>query len=579
MATDLDPNFSMDDMFTQELFPAFISYDEDTESGLKEEDFTTSTETGSPSSGSGSGSSSITVYPGFEVEVSIPKRTDNVALDSMPHDLVTALFANFFTTCYTLAPIFHLPSFFPTIASRPPILLYAMMALSAKTCDHPLTEPDALFEKAREELGMELDSGGSVDLARALHIMTLFSMASGGLGSLSYIYAALGTRLCFDLKLNIEPYPADLTFVEQETRRRVFWVTYGIDRLQTVAGNRPLAVQDSECRLRLPINELIWEGALSEGNGVVRVRKETGDMLMQGSFQAGLVPTAEGDGYLFPQGVLQEAAQTVLEWIDSSKKDPSTNPMRTRPGVLDPFSYYIILSNLYGKVHAFHSDCQAANINPFSPSAPTDVVAKLKSLDATLQEWFNAIPEYFRILSGRTFRQRLFAFGPEYREQSVNWNSYHTALMHLFFHSIRIVLHRPRKLEEMARDYEWLASDSFVRCTESADSMAGLVGDLLRQEDRKLQSLSSASMFLVFQAALIELLFVRNLNPKAAEPGIGELVDAARAKVELHTQFLEEMAKSWRGEPLLADLLKRLARDVTLPLATDGPEILQLRGR
>lgn len=522
----------------------------------------------------------VRVYPGFEVDVIIPLKSNNPALNSYPPDLVSALFQTYFTHLYIQTCFFHFPSFFRTIADNPPVLLYAMMALAAKSCPHPLADPVALFNKAREELDKELEaSTGSVEIVQALDIMTLYTSASGGLGSLSFMYSALATRMCIDLGLNQEPYPAGLSFLEQERMRRTFWITYAIDRMQTVAGNRPCAVKDTDCKLRMPLIEFVWEGTDGEEGGVIKLRPEAAKLFWEiGHIPPGLVKGDDGF-YLFPEETLQAMAFPVLNWVDSTDLDPEKNPLRKR--ILDTFSFWLVLTNFHGKVHAFHSECLAAGINPFSPTAPAHIGAKLAAMDFTLGQWFDALPPPFKVIAPNcTFRARAFDVD-EYPEKPVEYDwlhSYHTALIHLFYYSIRITLHRPRRLEEMARDSEWLASESFLRCAESADAVARIAELLVRQPDRQLQTLNPASMFLVFQSAVIELLIIRNLR-RSGNPGLFGLIETARRKVEVHRMFLAEVAKAWKGEPLLADLVLRLSGDVTLPLATDGPEILQLRGK
>ncbi|KAI9026236.1 fungal-specific transcription factor domain-containing protein [Hyaloraphidium curvatum] len=576
------PTFSVDDALSG-LFPGASpeSYDDYLEMTLSA---TGTSEDGSSGTAESGQLSPVTVLPGFAVTFSLPRSSQNPVFAAYPAELIQSLMATFFTSCYSLAPIFQPTTFLASVDRNPPVLLLAMMALAAKSSTHPLAKPEEFFERAKEELGRELEIGSSVELAQALHVLTLYSMSSGGLGSLSYIYAALGTRMCFELGLNREP-PSDLGFVAAETRRRVFWVIYGTDRLQTVAGNRPLAVKDSECQLRLPVGEIVWQGLLGEEAGLVKLRMAAYQAIKAlGSRTLNGVAGPEGAFVLFPESDMQEFAEQVLSWIDAPEEDiVKLNPIRRGRERMDPFTYYILLTNLYGKVHGFHSQCAESGINPFSPEAPQEIVTRLRTLDAALMDWLAALPDFCRTIApNAVFRSRLLVLPNDpdgLPVESDEVHSYHTAYMHLFYHGIRIVLHRPRRLEEMARDSVWLVSESFVRCAESAETVAGIVASLLAQPDRKLASLPPSTMFLAFQAALIELLIVRNLKPKATDSGIAKLAEEAQAKVELHRRFLDEMARAWKGEPLLADLLKRLLADVSLPLATDGPEILQLRGR
>ncbi|KAI9031330.1 fungal-specific transcription factor domain-containing protein [Hyaloraphidium curvatum] len=537
----------------------------------------------------------VTVTPGFPVTFSLPLNSRNAVLESYPPELVQSLLVTFFENCYSICGIFQPTTFLSSVDRQPPVVLYAMMALAAKSSPHPLANAAEFFEKAKDELGRELELGPSLALAQALHVLTLYSMASGGLGSLSYIYSSLATRVCFELGLNQEP-PRDMGFLASETRRRVFWTIYGTDRLQTVAGNRPPAVKDGECQLRLPISEIVWQGTLGDDGGYVKMIPDAYELAKVVGLKSLNGAVGDGGAYVvFPESDLQEFAENALTWMDAPEENlvSRLNPIRGKGARLDSFTHYIILVNIYGKVHAFHSQCLAGGINPFAPDAPHATRSRLRTLDAALMDWMAALPDWWRIIAlDAVFRSRVLirSNDPDSVQRvkvgaqrmpgaNARDHSYHTVFIHLFFHGICIVLHRPRRLEEMARDAVWLASESFVRCAESAETMAGLVTTLLAQPDRKLVSLHPAAMFLVFQAALIELLILRNLLPKVADPAVRKLAAEAKAKVELHRHFLDDMARAWKGEPMLGDLLNRLLSHVSLPLATDGPEILQLRGK
>lgn len=64
----------------------------------------------------------------------------------------------------------------------------------------------------------------------------------------------LSIRLAQDLQLMLEP-DSELSFVEQEERRRVFWSIYLLDKLCSCGRARPAAIPDAHCQVQLPGTE------------------------------------------------------------------------------------------------------------------------------------------------------------------------------------------------------------------------------------------------------------------------------------------------------------------------------------
>ena len=87
----------------------------------------------------------VTVSPGLDFELRVPTEPTNPALSSLPPELVKRLFLAFFSTCYNLAPIVHISTFLEDLESHRSVLLYAMMALAAKSC--PEADPAALLTR------------------------------------------------------------------------------------------------------------------------------------------------------------------------------------------------------------------------------------------------------------------------------------------------------------------------------------------------------------------------------------------------------------------------------------------------
>jgi hypothetical protein len=67
----------------------------------------------------------------------------------------------------------------------------------------------------------------------------------------AWMKIGLSVRIAQDLRLMLEP-TANLSDVDQEERRRVFWSIYLLDKLTSVGRARPPAILDEDCQVRLP---------------------------------------------------------------------------------------------------------------------------------------------------------------------------------------------------------------------------------------------------------------------------------------------------------------------------------------
>ncbi|KAF2114275.1 fungal-specific transcription factor domain-containing protein [Lophiotrema nucula] len=73
----------------------------------------------------------------------------------------------------------------------------------------------------------------------------------------SWIKVGLAIRLAQDFRLMAEP-DKELSPIQQEERRRVFWSFYLCDKLISCGRERPAAILDDQCKLQLPGDENEW---------------------------------------------------------------------------------------------------------------------------------------------------------------------------------------------------------------------------------------------------------------------------------------------------------------------------------
>ncbi|KAK2068379.1 hypothetical protein P8C59_003019 [Phyllachora maydis] len=203
--------------------------------------------------------------------------------DLPPYDLLYALADLYFKHINTWCPILHrkttLDSLFgPAVLEQADkILLHAIVAATLRYSDdvwltderrqhyHHVSKQNVLL------YGME---HSSVKALQALVILAL-DMCGSGNGPPGWNLMALITRAVVQLGLSAESTPVspDCTsiytlrammlpeaqdFVEEESRRRLFWMVYVLDRYATIATAFDFALDDREIDRTLPCRDDLW---------------------------------------------------------------------------------------------------------------------------------------------------------------------------------------------------------------------------------------------------------------------------------------------------------------------------------
>ncbi|KAG8876090.1 hypothetical protein FRB98_007465 [Tulasnella sp. 332] len=69
----------------------------------------------------------------------------------------------------------------------------------------------------------------------------------------AWLLCGQAVRIAQDLGLHRSPKHLFMSMVNKETRRKVWWCVYGLDRMLAVALGRPLGTEDSDCDVELPV--------------------------------------------------------------------------------------------------------------------------------------------------------------------------------------------------------------------------------------------------------------------------------------------------------------------------------------
>lgn len=333
--------------------------------------------------------------------------------DLPPYDLLYALVDLYFKHINTWCPILYrkttLDSLFgpSMIEETDKILLYAIVATTLRySTDARLTEErrrhyHAVSKQRVLLYGMD---HSSVKSLQALVILAL-DLVGDSNGPPGWSIMALITRSVVQLGLAVEsssfsvsphftsiytlramilPEPKD--FIEEESRRRLFWMVYLLDRYATIATAFEFSLDDREIDRTLPCREDLW---------VKNQKVET--------------------------RWFSDKHQYDTHHEQNNRESPE---YRTdNPQNLGAFAYYIEILGIFSKIHTFLKE-------PVDISALSDVERwqmRYKELDNTLTSWKFGLPSEFGNMAK--------LFQPGAKQLNCGWvmlhATYHTAVIRL----------------------------------------------------------------------------------------------------------------------------------------------------
>ena len=205
--------------------------------------------------------------------------------DFPPYDLLYGLVDLFFKHIYPWCPILHrqstLNSLFgdSTLDEADRIILHAVVATTVKfSSDQRLTpEKRARYHRnSKEKVLLYGIENSSVKSLQALVILALDVVGCSN-GPPGWNLLALITRSVVQLGLSMETYspmvapqyasiytlranvlPIPKDWIEEESRRRLFWMIYVLDRYATVATAFEFALDENEIDRRLPCRDDLY---------------------------------------------------------------------------------------------------------------------------------------------------------------------------------------------------------------------------------------------------------------------------------------------------------------------------------
>ncbi|KAK1825948.1 fungal-specific transcription factor domain-containing protein [Podospora conica] len=371
--------------------------------------------------------------------------------DLPPYDQLYTLVDLYFKHINTWCPILHrqriLDTFFgpSMVVGEDKILLHAIVATALRYSTNEGLSEDArhrYHEVSKQRVllhGMEnlsvkslqalvvlaLDLCGSSNGPPGWNIMALITRAVVQLGlavETNSLSVSPAHPSIYTLRARILPEASD--FVEEEARRRLFWMIYLLDRYATVSTAFEFALDDREIDRMLPCSDDLW----------IRNQKVETRWFR-----------ADDGGPEGAAGSRNSAEQKV-----------------NRPENLGTFSYYIEVLGVLSKIHKFLKQ-------PVDIGASPEVERwqrRYRELDAMLHDWTLRLPTEFRDMS-KLFQQA------SAKSPMPGW-----IMLHATYHTAVIRLHSSAAYPTTRSPYFTASYSAAQRCNTAVDRIAAL-GDFV----------------------------------------------------------------------------------------------------
>ncbi|KAI2640040.1 fungal-specific transcription factor domain-containing protein [Xylaria nigripes] len=411
--------------------------------------------------------------------------------DLPPYDLLYALADLYFKHINTWCPILHrkttLDSLFcsSTMDEADKVLLHAIVATTLRfSTDSRLTEErrrhyhsvskqrvllyglDNSSVKSLQALTiLALDLCGSSNGPPGWKIMSLLTRSVVQLGlavesnsfSVSPNYASIYT-----LRAMILSEPKD--FIEEESRRRLFWMIYILDRYATIATAFDFGLADNDIDRTLPCRDDLW------------IKNQKVD----------------------------------TRWFDAQNQSPDQpDHEMNRPENLGAFSYYIEVLGILSKIHQFLR-------HPVDIGALQDVEQwqlRYRELDNMLSSWKFGLPGEYGNMA------KLFQPGCN-KTLNAGW-----VMLHATYHTAVIRLHSSAAYPTTRSPIFTPSYSASQRCHGAVENIAAL-GEFVVQNGM-LTKLGPPFAFTLWVAARLLLVHGSTVEHKLA-PQIAFLVDTLR---------------------------------------------------
>ncbi|KAJ3340355.1 hypothetical protein HDU93_007080 [Gonapodya sp. JEL0774] len=314
---------------------------------------------------------------------------DNVGaigtITGLTRDVELLLLLEYFKCVYPQMPIVHPYTLISEYASGK-VESVLLLCVSTFVSD-PRIDQERIFQLARSVLYSRLEQGPSVLLVQSLLHANLYAASTGSRGTLSYLYTGMAISMAQQIGLNLDPddlRPSEalsdsLTWIEKETRRRLYWAVYALDKQSSLIASRSCMIRDEDCKARLPCKQIVWETVAVSGPGNAPYASQPGLNVSQIvqlaatgleswpsqcvakslSLNWGIIFARNPELLIDSQVEKRNAdAWPTVRWSELTRDERMLFD-KNRPGLVsfpeqsDPFGWLVILENIFGKVIAY----------------------------------------------------------------------------------------------------------------------------------------------------------------------------------------------------------------------------------
>ncbi|OGE53229.1 hypothetical protein PENARI_c008G10978 [Penicillium arizonense] len=213
-----------------------------------------------------------------------------IACDRQVRNLVQV----YFEIVYPIFPLFHMPSFIEQVNSKKHLQNQGLFASTMAVCSlvsarvrdgalfsnrwvrEELIDPpsEAFFAAARDCIPQDLVASKGIQYMRACAILAIASIQNGQIKNMQKYSGLYHTLTSMDGLYDEKLWPKDLSPIETEERRRLFWSIYTLDIYSTIVWGGVIRYREAHSLVHYP-SEVDDEFITQHGYGVPRVSPES----------------------------------------------------------------------------------------------------------------------------------------------------------------------------------------------------------------------------------------------------------------------------------------------------------------
>ncbi|CEO58269.1 hypothetical protein PMG11_03000 [Penicillium brasilianum] len=203
---------------------------------------------------------------------------------------IRSLVKAYFEIVYPIFPLFHMPSFIEQVNSKQHLCNQGLFASTMAACSlvagrardgalysnrwdrEQLIDPpsETFFVAARDSIPRDLVAAKGIHYMRACAILAIASIQNGQIKDMQKYSGLYHTLTSMDGLYDEKLWPEDLSPIEKEERRRLFWSIYTFDIYSTIVWGGVIRYREAHSLVRYP-SELDDEFITDRGYGVPTV--------------------------------------------------------------------------------------------------------------------------------------------------------------------------------------------------------------------------------------------------------------------------------------------------------------------